>query len=294
MLARLKIGLLSLKSMMRREGRSFLNITLGTLIMCFTIAALVEPYKFASTGVTGIGLITTYLWGISPVWVITGGNILLLCWGWKELSPRFALWTIYVTVLTSLALPIFEMFRYPMIQNTILAALLSGVVGGIGLGILFREGASSGGTDVLTAAAKKRWGMDLGAASFYINVVILLLSFVAVDLERILMGGLILYVESETIDSVIRAFDRRTQIFIISCKIPEITKFILDDLERSATLLHAKGAYSNAEKDVLMVILTRRQAMELKHFVAQADPVAFLIMGDVAEVVGEGFKTWEA
>ncbi|MDY3868267.1 MAG: YitT family protein [Pyramidobacter sp.] len=289
-----KISFASLKAMARGEFRSFINITAGTLIMCFGIAALIEPYQFASTGVTGIGLIMTYLWGISPVWFITGANALLLLWGYKELSPRFAFWTVYVTVITSLALPFFEMFQYPIIQNTVMAALLSGVTCGLGLGFMFREGASSGGTDVLTAVAKKRWGTDMGSASFYINIVVLLMSFVAVDLERVLMGGLTLYVESVTIDSVIRAFDRRAQLFIISSRTQDIKRFITDTLDRSATVLRACGAYSNEEKDMLMVVLTRRQAMELKRFVFQSDPSAFLIMGDVSEVVGEGFKHWQS
>lgn len=126
---RLKIGGLALRAACRRELATFLNVTVGTLLICLCIAALIEPYQFASTGVTGVGLITNYLWGISPVWVLTGGNALLLAWGWKALSPRFALWTLYNTLLTTLALPLFEMFRYPLISNTILAALFGGVVG---------------------------------------------------------------------------------------------------------------------------------------------------------------------
>ena len=129
---RLKTGGLALRAACRRELGTFLNVTFGTLLICLCIAALIEPYQFASTGVTGVGLITNYLWGISPVWVLTGGNALLLAWGWKALSPRFALWTLYNTLLTSLALPLFEMFRYPLISNTILAALFGGVVGGLG------------------------------------------------------------------------------------------------------------------------------------------------------------------
>lgn len=291
---RLKIGGLALRAACRRELGTFLNVTVGTLLICLCIAALIEPYQFASTGVTGVGLITNYLWGISPVWVLTGGNALLLAWGWKALSPRFALWTLYNTLLTSLALPLFEMFRYPLISNTILAALFGGVVGGLGMGILFREGASSGGMDVAAAVAKKRWGVDVGSASFFVNVGILVLSFVAVDFERILMGAFSLYVESVVIDWVIKSFDRRTQVMVISGKTDEITRFIMDSLERTATLVAAKGAYRRAPMEMVMVILTRRQAVELKRFVRSIDPAAFLILSDVSEVVGEGFKKWES
>lgn len=278
----------------RREFLPFLNITAGTLLLCMSIAALVEPYRFASAGVTGLALIPSYLWGVPPVWILTAGNVLLLIWGWKALSPRFALWTVYNTVLTSLALPLLETVRYPLMRDPILAALFGGVIGGLGMGIMFREGGSSGGMDVVAAVAKKRWGADVGAASFYVNVAVLLLSFAAVDLERVLLGGLNLYVESVTIDWVIRSFDRRTQLTIISEKAGEIVDFIMKVLDRTATLISARGAYRKTPMDMVMVILTRRQSVELKRFVRAVDPRAFVIMADVSEVVGEGFKKWEA
>ena len=278
----------------RREFLPFLNITAGTLLVCLCVAALIEPYRFASAGVTGIALIPSYLWGIPPVWILTIGNALLLIWGWKALSPRFALWTLYNTALTSLALPLFEAVPFPLMSNPILAALFGGVVGGLGMGILFREGGSSGGMDVVAAVAKKRWGVDVGAASFYVNVAVLVLSFAAVDLERVLLGGLNLYVEAVTIDWVIKSFDRRTQMTIVSEKSDEIAGFIMKTLDRTATLISARGAYRKTPMDMVMVILTRRQSVELKRFVRAVDPRAFVIMGDVSEVVGEGFKKWEA
>ncbi len=276
----------------RREWRTFLTVTLGTMLTCFAVVALTLPYQFAGTGVTGLALITHYLWDISPVWVITVGNTLLLFWGWRALSLRFALWTSYVTALTSLAVPFFEMFNYPVVQNTILAALLCGVVGGLGFGLLFREGASSGGTDVIVMVAKKRWGVDVGSMSFYLNMVILLASLVAVDMEKILMGGLLLYVETVTIDNVVKSFDRRSQVAIVSSQTELIAGFILKELDRSATILPARGAYSGQARQLLLVVLTRRQTVELKHFVASVDPQAFLIFSDVTEVVGLGFKGW--
>ncbi len=284
----------NLKELIKREAGSFVGVTVGTLLVCFAIAALVEPYRFANTGLTGIALITNYLWGISPVWVLTAGNLLLLLCGWKALSPRFAAWTLYNSILTSVALPLFEMYPYPLIQNPILATLLGGAVAGLGMGILFREGASSGGMDVAAAAAKKILGMDIGTASFFVNVMILASSLVAVDLERVLLGALCLYVESVTLDSVLKSFDRRTQMTIISSRPDEISRFVMNSLDRTATLVSAKGAYSRAPIEMMVVILTRRQSMELRRFIYQVDPEAFVIMSGVTEVLGEGFKSPDA
>ena len=172
-------------------------------------------------------------------------------------------------------------------------ALLAGAVGGVGFGMLFRVGASSGGTDVIVMVARKRWGVDIGSMSFYINVVILFASFVVVDIEKILMGGLLLYVETVTIDRVLKSFDRRSQVLIISKRTPDIADFILNELDRSATIIPAKGAYSDRPHDMLLVVLTRRQTVDLRQYIAEIDPEAFLIFSDVTEVVGLGFKNWE-
>ena len=276
----------------RKEWGTLLSTTVGTALICFALVALVVPYKFAGAGVTGIALITNYLWGISPVWVITVGNALLLVWGWRYLSTRFALWTLYVSVLTSLMVPLFEQFSYPVIQNVMLAAILAGVVGGVGFGMLFRVDASSGGTDVVVMAAKKRWGVDVGAMSFYINIVILLGSFAVVSLEQMLLGAFLLYIETWVIDNVVRSFHRRTQMLIISSRHREIADFIMTELERTATIIPATGAYRGAPLEMLLVVLPRRQVPPLKRFIAPIDPAAFVILSDVSEVVGEGFKSW--
>lgn len=276
----------------RRERRSFVIVTIGTLLICFSLEALVIPYQFAGAGVTGIGLITNYLWGWSPAWIIGLGNAALLLWSWKALSLRFALWTVYVTTLTTLALPFFGMFHYPVLNNEILAAALCGVVDGIGCGLLFQEGASSGGTDVVVMAAKKRWGVDVGSGSFWLNIIILFASLIAVDLEKVLMGGLFLYVDSVTIDTVLKSFDRRTQVLIISTHSRQIADFIMGQLDRSATILPGRGAYSGRETNMLLAVMTRRQSVELKRFVSGIDPQAFIILSDVTEVVGLGFKRW--
>ena len=218
--------------------------------------------------------------------------MLLLLWGWRFLSTRFALWTLYVTVLTSLMVPFFEWFRYPVIENTLLAAIFSGVVSGVGFGMLFRVDACSGGTDVVVMAAKKRWGVDVGAMSFYINIVILLGSFAVVTLEQMLLGAFLLYIETMVIDNVVRSFHRRTQILVISARHREIAGFIMTELERSATLIPATGAYRGASVEMLLVVLPRRQVPPLKRFIASVDPTAFVILSDVSEVVGEGFKSW--
>ena len=277
----------------RVEWSTFCLATLGTLLMSFAIVALTVPYRFAGAGLAGIALLTKYIWDISPAWVIAIGNIILLGWGWRVLSPRFVLWTLYVSMLTSGAVAFFELFDYPLLNDMLLAAILSGILGGLGIGLVFKAGSSTGGTDVIVMAARKRWGVDVGMYSFYINITILLFSWFVVDMERLLLGGILLYVESLTIDNVLKSFDRRKQVTVITCCPQEVKRFIVEDMNKSATLLKGQGAYTGDEKTMIMVVLNRRQAMELKRFVVSVDPRAFIVLADVAEVVGEGFKHWK-
>ncbi len=282
-----------LVQVVRDEWSTLWWTTLGTFLMSFAIVALTVPYRFAGAGLAGIALLTKYVWDISPAWVIAIGNVVLLGWGWRVLSPRFVLWTLYVSMLTSVLVAFFELFQYPLLHDVLLASVLSGVLGGLGIGMVFKVGASTGGTDVLVMAARKRWGVDVGMYSFYINIAILLCSWFVVDIERLLMGGILLYVESLTVDSVLKSFDRRKQATVITCRPEDVRTFIVDVMGKSATLVKGAGAYTGEERTMIISVLNRRQAMELKRFVVSVDPRAFIILADVAEVVGEGFKNWK-
>nr|WP_321502040.1 YitT family protein [uncultured Dethiosulfovibrio sp.] len=294
MSARLSVSLWSRGvEFVRKEWGTFCLATLGTIFMSFAIVALTIPYRFAGAGLAGIALLTKYVWDISPAWVIAIGNLFLLGWGWRVLSPRFVLWTLYVSMLTSGAVAFFELFEYPLLNDMLLAAILSGILGGLGIGLVFKSGSSTGGTDVLVMAARKKWGVDVGMYSFYINITILLFSWFVVDMERLLLGGILLYVESLTIDNVLKSFDRRKQVSVITGCPEEVRRFIVEDMNKSATLLKGSGAYTGDERTMIMVVVNRRQAMELKRFVVSVDPKAFIILADVAEVVGEGFKHWK-
>ena len=282
-----------LKQFLQREWLTIIYTTIGTIIISFALVALIMPYRFASAGLTGIALISHYALNISPAWIIAIGNTVLLLWGWKVLSPRFVIWTFYVSILMTVSVMFFELFTYPLIQNVFLAAILGGVLGGLGMGLIFLGGGSSGGTDIIVMAARKKYGIDVGMYSFYINMGILLASWFVVDLEQLLMGGVLLYIESLTIDNVLKSFDRRKQLMIITQKPGEVKRFIIEELDRSTTIIDARGAYSGEPKNMIMVVLTRRQAMELKRHVVSIDPMTFIILSDVAEVVGDGFKHWK-
>lgn len=283
----------SLWKLAREEKDTFVTSTIGTLLMCFGIMALTIPYRFPDTGVTGLAVLSNYIWNISPAWVVAGINIVLFVWAWRGLSRRFILWTIYVVALTTVGLKFFSLFHYPVIEETLLAALLGGVIKGLGIGLVLRDGSSTGGTDIIAVALRKHYGVEIGMYNFYINMFILLGSYFVVGLESVLYGGVMLYAEGLLIDSVLRSFDRRQQLFIITGKIRGTKEFIVNELNKGATVLQGEGAYTSDLRPVVMTVLTRRQTVEVKRFLAEKDPEAFIIVSEAAEVVGKGFKSWQ-
>ncbi len=157
----------------RKELPTFALMTFGTLIVAFGIMSLTIPYRLPDSGVSGIAVLTNYAFGISPAWVVGVANINLLAWGMKELSVRFVGWTVYAVTLLTALLKLFEGIPYPHLDELLLVAILAGAVKGLGGGLVLRSGSSLGGTDILVVALRKRYGIEVGRFTFYINLVIL-------------------------------------------------------------------------------------------------------------------------
>ncbi len=276
-----------------RELPTFFSSTLGALIYSVGVVCFTMAYRFPDAGVTGIAVLANYTFGISPAWVVGIGNVLLLAWGWKEMSGRFVAWTIYGVVLTTTLFQVLSMFSFPHIGEPMLVAIFGGVVKGIGGGLVLRAGVSLGGTDILVLVLRKRRGIEVGRYSFYINMVIVGFSAWIVGFERSLLGVVALYVSGVVIDSVISSFDKRLLVFIISQKPQEISDYIVHTMGRGVTLLSAKGGYSGADRPTIMCLLSKRESMVVKTYLAQNDTHALMSISESSEVLGRGFKNWK-
>ncbi len=281
-------------SVTRKELPTFALMTFGTSIVAFGIMSLTIPYRLPDSGVSGIAVLTNYAFGISPAWVVGVANIILLTWGMKELSVRFVGWTVYAVVLLTALLKLFEGIPYPHLDELLLVAILAGVVKGLGGGLVLRSGSSLGGTDILVVALRKRYGMEVGRFTFYINLVILGVSVFIVGLEGAIYGLVSIFVNGLVLDNVLRSFDRRRQVFVISNRPKDIADFIIRELHRGVTILHGEGGFTHEKRSALLCVLTPRQTMDLKRFLSVNDPKAFMIVSDASEVLGRGFKSWTA
>jgi len=228
-------------STIRQEFPTFALMTFGTIIVAFGIMALTVPYRFPDSGASGIAVLSSYAFGISPAWVVGIANLILLAWGIRELSPRFIGWTFYAVILLTFLLKLFEGIPYPHLDERLLVAILAGAVKGLGSGLVLRSGSSLGGTDIIVVALRKRYGVEVGQFTFYINLVILGVSIFIVGLEGAIYGLVSIFANALVTDNVLRSFDRRRQVIVISNIPDETGEFIMSELRRGVTFPHGEG-----------------------------------------------------
>ncbi len=279
---------------MRNELPTFIMSTLGVIIFSLGVVCFTLPYEFPDIGVIGIAVILKYSMGFSPALTNLIINAVLLLWGGRQLSKRFIAWTIYNTVLLSLTLQVLSNIDVPYVTDTFLVAVAGGLIKGVGLGMVFRTGGSSGGTDIVVAVLRKKLGVEIGKYTFYLNMLILSASVGIVGLEKVLFGFVACYIMGQAMDNVISSFDKRRLVFIVAKKTNQIVDYISEELPRGSTVLYGEGGYTHERRDTVMCLLTARQAMELKRYLAINYPSAFMVITEASEVLGNGFKRWKS
>jgi uncharacterized membrane-anchored protein YitT (DUF2179 family) len=177
-------------------------------------------------------------------------------------------------------------------DQKLLVAIIGGVIKGYGGGIVLYRGASMGGTDIVSLYAQKKYGLEIGKFQFYINMCVLAASAFVVGVENAMLGLVSVYASSLAIDSTMSSFDKRRLVFVVTKDQPAVVHFVTTELKRGATIIEARGGYSGEERPMLMCLLTRRQSVDLKHYLAKHQPGAFMVVSEAQEVVGKGFKRW--
>lgn len=274
------------------EWSTFVISTIGVFLYTIGVIAFTLPYRFPDSGVMGIAVILKYTIGLAPSITTLVANVVLLGWGGRELSKRFVAWTIYNVLLISFLLETLSLVHFPVVKDMFLVAIAGGMIKGVGSGLIFRTGASAGGIDVIIAVLRKRYGVEVGRYSFYINAVILGGSIGIVGLEKMLYGFVASYVSGQTVDSVLSSFDKRRLVLIVAEDTKPVVNYISEELQRGSTVLSGEGGFSGEKRPTIMCMLTPRQTMVLKRYLAINHPRSFIIVSEASEVVGKGFKHW--
>jgi len=275
--------------------KAYILIVLGTFIMGVAYVYFISPYKFAPGGVYGIAIVLHHLFdfpiGLSGILM----DIPLTILGFWILGPRFGSKTIVGMLLLSAWISGLEYFHgyTPFVPDQpLLSALYGGVLIGIGLGLVFKSKATSGGSDIIAMIISKHINLPLGQLIIYVDSVIVLVSWVAFKDPLIpLISWIIIFITGKVVDVVIEGMNYDKTLFIISDKYEEIRDKIINDLKRGGTYVHGNGMYDGSKKTIIYTVVTRRELMILQSFIHKVDPDAFLTVINANEVLGDGFKS---
>ncbi len=264
-------------------------IIIGSVLLAISYNVLVVPYGLLSGGLSGIALIGKYLFNIPlPIGILIL-NIPVFILGLRELNLSFILYSLIGTLILTAALPLTEPYLPVPELDLFLAAVFSGVISGIGGGIILRSGASLGGADIIAMIVKKKWNISIGACFFYFNVFVILLSLYFFELKIALYTIVSMWVLGAVTDKVIKGLSNYKTVTVISDKNNEIATEIMEKLHRGVTLLEGKGGYTGASKMVINCVVNNYEIPKLKEIVLDLDPNAFMFISDTAEVSGKGF-----
>ena len=280
---------------MAQKVRSCGIITLGAVIYALAFAWFVAHNQIAMGGVTGLAQIVNALVPVLPVGVLSIlVNVPLFLAGWRLLGGRLLVSSLYAMAVSSLAIDVIAwMHTFPP-MDPILATLYGGAGMGVGLGLVFSQGATTGGTDIIGKLLKLKlpW-LPIGKLVMIPDMVVVILAAVVFGTVNAALYGLIqMYLLSKVMDMIVYGWDTSRVAYIITDRWEETVQGLLD-MNRGVTLLQGKGAYTGAEKQVLLVAFRQREIVPIKRMLREIDPKAFFIVCDAHEILGEGFGDYQ-
>jgi uncharacterized membrane-anchored protein YitT (DUF2179 family) len=283
---------------------SYSLIVIGSIILAAGFVFFISPYKIVPGGVYGIAIVIHYItvglfsWAPSGLPIGLMGlimNIPLTYIGIRILGPRFGVKTLVGFVLTSIFMDAITYLygEAPLVAgDALLSSIFGGVLVGIGLGLIFKSKATSGGSDIVAMILAKHTRLPLGQLMIYVDSAIVLVGLlVFADWKIPLYSWIVIYVTGKTIDIVLQGMSVDKTLFIISDKYDEIRDRIINDLHRGGTYIPGKGMYNGSDKTIIFTVVNRREMALLEEFIHEIDPKAFLTVLEANEILGEGFKS---
>jgi uncharacterized membrane-anchored protein YitT (DUF2179 family) len=274
--------------------KNALLILIGCAIMGLSYAMFLIPHHFVPGGISGIAMIANYFAGLPVGALIMLLNIPVFLLGLKTMGKKYVVNSLAGMIISSVFIDLFhEVLKLPSATgNPVLASIYGGVMLGVGLGIVFRGRASTGGSDIIGMVLSKYTGMSLGYGIMVTDFLVISASGLALrSLEAPLYGYLVLFLSTKVIDMILEGWNYSKLVIITSTRVDEIADFILRGLDRSGTALRSRSLYLNREGEIILTVIHRKQLADLRRFIKKADPEAFVIINDTYDVLGKGFKS---
>lgn len=272
--------------------KSIAFILLGAAIYAFGLVHFNMQHNLGEGGFTGITLLLYFLWQWDPAIMNILLNVPVFFIGWKLLGRNTFIYTLIGTSAVSLFLYIFQLYQFDinLQEDMTLVALFAGVSIGIGLGIIFRFGGTTGGVDIIARLANKYFGWSMGNTMFLFDLIVISSSVVLIlDLVQGMYTLVAVYLGARVIDMIQEGAYLAKGAIIISENNEQIAREIQEKMERGVTVLKGKGSFTGAERQVLYCVVARNEIVRLKNIISQSDPHAFVSISTVQDVQGEGF-----
>lgn len=272
--------------------KRFIGIVIGGTIVSISINTLIIPNGIADGGVTGVAIILHYLLNWPVSWTILALNVPLFIVGLRLVGRHFLILSVIgvgvlsVTLSLTTPLPI-------LTHDALLAAISGGVLSGIGMGIIFRSRGSLGGTDILAVLFARTTPFSVGQILLGIDAVIFLVTAILFRPEMAMYAMIYMFIATRVIDLVQEGLNHSKSVMVVTSQPQKIAEEIMAKLDRGVTLFQATGAFSGEPKQVVYCVINRTELSQVKEIIHQHDPLSFLAISEVPEVVGEGFSSWK-
>lgn len=288
------------KMNVRNLIRDAFLIVLGSALFAVGIDCFEAPYGIAAGGITGLATVFHAVAVTAGIELPIGAqtiamNIILILFVVRGGNRSYLIRSVVGFMISSLFIDLLAPFL-PVLgkHDLILSALWGGIICGVGLGLVFRAGANTGGTDIIAQAVAKKFLMPMGTSVIIVDMVIIIVAVPVFSLENALYSTLAMFITGKVLDYIVDGPRSERAAYIISKEHDTIAHEILYSLNRGCTELQARGVWSGNNKPVLLVVLNRAESIQLREIVADIDPEALVFVSEVHEAFGEGFKSFQA
>ena len=282
-----------MRTLWQKIGWIFWTV-LGSTIFALGFSLFLMPHDMNAGGISGLAQVVVEILGVGSVGTLSILiNLPLFILGGIKIGKRFFVGSLMGMLLSSVLIDLFAMIP-PVDMEPLLCVLYGGAVCGLGLGVVFISGTSTGGSDILVRLLKLKYrNVPIGQIALYFDLVVVTLTgLVFRDVSKALYTGIAVFVTSQVVDAVVYRFDYSKVALIISREYEAIAQAIGKELDRGATFLHGEGTYSHSQTKVVLTAVKKQQLAELKEIVIHIDPNAFIILQEAHQVLGDGFSRY--
>lgn len=280
---------------MKKVFKEYFIITLGVWFIACGINFFLVPHNLAAGGLSGLAMVINhYVPALNVGIIMIIGDIFFFIIGFIFIGKSFGVKTVYSSLMLSTTISSLQWLvplSQPISQDILISLIFGILLSAFGMAIVFNHGAATGGTDIPAKILNKYAHIEIGKGLLMIDFIVTIMALIAFGATTGLYAILGVIMNGYVIDFIIDGFNIIKRIEIISRKSEEIQKFIINDLERSATIYRAVGAYDKKEKDVIVTVMGKKESLKLRAFLKANDPDAFIITHNVHEVLGEGFSS---